>query len=92
MSNRIYLNMRLFVQKSNKIKGFFVKNKKSYKQSIINNRLTNYNKILSRRFHTYEPLFGGFDGGDDPNSNKNNRWIIILGLSLWYIIHTKIKK
>ena len=85
--------LNFILRKSNLSKEFFVKNKKSYQQSIISNRQTNYNRIIYRKFHAYEPLFGGSGNGEEnPNPNNNNQWLLLLGLSLWYSLHYRMKK
>lgn len=66
----------------------FVKNKQLYNQSIIKNRQTNYNRIINRRFHSFEPLYGG-PNGDDNNPDNRNRMLIMFLASIWLYSSSK---
>ena len=67
---------------------YFVKNKQLYNQSIIKNRQINYNSLIYRRFHSFEPSYGG-PNGDDNEPNDRNRMIIMFLASIWLYASSK---
>lgn len=89
MSSKINFIMR---RQNSKLNSYnFVKNKQLYNLSIIKNRQTNYNRIIYRKNHTFEPLFGGPNGDDNqPNDpNNRNRIVIMLLASIWFYASSK---
>lgn len=86
MSSKINFIMRRQNSKLNS--HYFVKNKQLYNQSIIKNRQTNYNRIIYRRVHSFEPLYGG-PNGDDNEPNNHNRIVIMFLASIWLYASSK---
>ena len=88
MSSKINFIMRRQNAKLNSQN--FVKNNQLYNQSIIKNRQTNYNRLIYRKVHSFEPLYGGPNGDDnDPNRNNPNRMVIMLLASMWLYTSSK---
>jgi hypothetical protein len=86
MSSKINFIMRRQNLKANSY--HFVKNNQLYQQSIFNNRQTNYNRLIYRRNHTFEPLFGG-PNGDNNEPNNRNRIVIMFLASIWFYTSSK---
>jgi hypothetical protein len=86
MSSKINFIMR---RQNTKLNSYnFVKNNQLYNLSIIKNRQTNYNRIIYRKNHTFEPLFGG-PNGDNNDPNNRNRIVIMLLASIWFYASSK---
>jgi hypothetical protein len=72
MLNRSQYFIRAVLQTSKINREKFVKNKKIYNESLVKNRQNNINKIIVRKFSTYNrnPPFMEFNGPNPPNGNN----------------------
>jgi hypothetical protein len=81
--NRTFIKPIFQTSKLNREK--FVKNKKLYNVSIINNRQNNYNKFVTRKMSSYSQqgasFYGGGGGGGGPNWFQSIIYMFIVAFS-----------
>ena len=77
MFNRTFI--KPIFQTSNLNREKFVKNKKIYNESIVNNRQNNYNKFVTRKMSSCRASFyGGGGGGGGPNWSQSIIYMFII--------------
>jgi len=78
MFNRTFIKPIFQTSKLNREN--FVKNKKLYNESIVNNRQNNYNKFVTRKMSSYGASFYG-GGGGGPNWGQSIIYMFIVAVS-----------
>jgi hypothetical protein len=79
MFNRTFI--KPIFQTSNLNREKFVKNKKIYNESIVNNRQNNYNKFVTRKMSSCRASFYGGGGGGGPNWSQSIIYMFIVAVS-----------